>query len=459
MTSTVVRGRRFFAAAIAFGLTASLLSSVAPTARAAEVEPAFMTGRSQVVVDPRSPLPANTFQSGGIILWPTPPNASGPSFTMNSGTGLAGEKPVSSPIPPGNYILEYRVEFVTTVGDSRFSEATQRFIFSSGRQPVTLRSGQTFDFGMLTAVRQRPHVSRVAGSDRYETSAKLMAEYPSGNPRAWVASGANFPDALAGAAMASFMGDSLLLTAPTALPTVTTRELSRLRPYAINVLGGTAAVSEDVADRLGRYAPTVTRLGGADRYETAARVVRWERWSGARTIYIASGTDFPDALSGSATAAMTHSPLLLTAPNSLPDATRAELERRAPSRIVILGGTGAVSSTVAQQLRAYAPKVDRIAGADRYATSIAISRAHYPYHVQRVYLVTGANFADALSASAAASSYFSPVLLTPPTGLTPALKAELTRLNPERIVIVGGTGALTGALEKQLSTYLAALPY
>lgn len=96
--------------------------------------------------------------------------------------------------------------------------------------------------------------------------------------------------------------------------------------------------------------------------------------------------------------------------------------------------------------------VDRLAGADRFSTAVEISGAFEP-GVSRVYLVTGGTFADALSASSAAAHFSGPVLLTRPGALPSVVADELTRLDPDEIVIVGGEASVTTALQTELAAY------
>ena len=118
----------------------------------------------------------------------------------------------------------------------------------------------------------------------------------------------------------------------------------------------------------------------------------------------------------------------------------------------MLGSTGAVSASVATRLAAYTSgDVVRLGGASRYETAMAISKHFYPDGADRVYLATGANFPDALAAASGAGINHAPILLVPPTGLTPALRAEIARLAPEEIFILGGTGAVSAAVELSLA--------
>ena len=114
---------------------------------------------------------------------------------------------------------------------------------------------------------------RLAGSNRYATAAAVSKAYVSKvGGTVFVATGANFPDALAGAAAAGAMGAPILLVAQGSVPTATATELTRLKPAKIVILGSTGVVSDAVASDLGHYAASVTRLAGSNRYATAAAV-------------------------------------------------------------------------------------------------------------------------------------------------------------------------------------------
>lgn len=281
-------------------------------------------------------------------------------------------------------------------------------------------------------------VSRLQGSDRYATSAAVAATYPTGLDVVYLASGTDFPDALAGAALAGKQEVPVLLVRHGQIPAPVASQLSRIKPGNIVILGGTGAVSNAVRDAAQAYTSgSVTRMSGANRYETAAAIADTYP-TDLSTVYIASGTDYPDALAGSALAGRNDRPMLLTNPTQLPSATRAALDRIKPGQIVILGGTGAVSNTVLNQLRDYTTgEVTRIAGADRYETSALIAST-FPGNRSRVFVATGLDFPDALSGSALAAKEANPVLLATPTRLPNTVGNAIDGLNPGAGVVLGG---------------------
>lgn len=202
-------------------------------------------------------------------------------------------------------------------------------------------------------------------------------------------------------------------------------------------------------------ATDVIRIAGADRYATAAAISKSRFGGGAATVFIATGASFPDALAGAPAAARKNGPVLLTDKWSLPSATATELARLKPSTIVVLGGSGAVSDSVLAKLRGYAGTVGRWAGSDRFATAAMVSARTFAPGVNVAYLATGQSFPDALSGGAVAGKVGGPILLVNGSGIPAPTAAELARLKPAKIVILGGTGVIGGTVAAAADRYTA----
>ena len=285
---------------------------------------------------------------------------------------------------------------------------------------------------------------RVAGTDRYATAAMTSAEaFAPGVSVAYVATGEAYPDALAGAAAAAADDAPVLLVRDDLVPMATAYELDRLQPGRIVLLGGTGSVDTAVMSLLDGYTQGgVTRLAGSDRYATAAAISRATFSAGVPLVYVATGLDFADALAGSAAAAHLGAPILLVG-TTVPSATATELARLKPGRIVVLGGSGAVSEAVRGALVRYATsgRVDRVWGVDRYATAVALSRSVYG-GASTLYLATGANFPDAL----AGAPLGGPLLLVPGNSAPQPVLDEAQRLGPSRVVVLGGSATISDAV-------------
>ncbi len=295
-----------------------------------------------------------------------------------------------------------------------------------------------------------PVPTRLGGRDRYVTASEVAKQFAPGVPVVYVASGEGFADALAGAALAASQHVPLVLTASKSVPIATVSALSRLKPQRIVVLGGTASVSDAVKTRLQSYTTgSVTRLEGnaqegKDRYGTAAAVARTLNAGAGETdtVYVASGQDFPDALSAAAVAGANGEPVLLTKRDTLPASTRLRLAGLGPKHIVVLGGTGAVSADVADALQLYAP-VERVGGADRYATSALVAARLST--ATSAYVANGTGFADALAGAALAGSRGAPVVLVKRDSVPDAAAQQLAAMSLQEIVELGGTGSISPA--------------
>jgi putative cell wall-binding protein len=206
-------------------------------------------------------------------------------------------------------------------------------------------------------------------------------------------------------------------------------------------------------DHLATLGISIDRIGGIDRYAVAISIAQTAYPSGAPEVYVATGLNFPDALSAGAAAAKNHSPVLLTDPSTLPSAVAAEITSLHPSRIVVVGGPASVSDTVYDALARIQPNIVRLAGIDRYAASRAIVASEFSTGADSVYVATGATFPDALGAAAAGGPVGAAVLLVngASSTLDSASIATLTALHPSHIMIAGGTGSVSPGIENRLN--------
>jgi len=235
----------------------------------------------------------------------------------------------------------------------------------------------------------------------------------------------------------------------------------------LSLAGVTAATADPATDAFGdtsaasAAAPTLDRYQGADRFATAADIAGKAYPNGSGTVVIANGVQFPDALSAAPAAALIKAPLLLTAPNALPASVADRLVALDPTNVVVIGGVNAVSPAVVTQIeRATGATVDRVSGADRYATSRAVVDTFFAETgVYRAFVTSGLNFPDAISASAAAGagstdSTGAPdaVVLVPGSnpGVDDATATLLDDLGVETVAVVGGPAVISDGILSDL---------
>ena len=189
-----------------------------------------------------------------------------------------------------------------------------------------------------------------------------------------------------------------------------------------------------------------TRLGGLDRFETAALVANEVSLQGmaGSTVILASGLNYPDALVGGAWT--DPSVILLTRLNQLPESTLEILKTSSVTSVRIVGGTAVVSSQVEAEVRKLGLTVERFSGATRYETSLEVFRSvTATTKASSLWLASGYSFADQLVAVAAARRVGGAVAIVPPwkelsTSTTQILKSGL--LANATIHIVDGSRAL-----------------
>jgi putative cell wall-binding protein len=307
-------------------------------------------------------------------------------------------------------------------------------------------------------------VIRYAGANRYATAAVMSAGHsPGGATKVFIATGLNFPDALAGAAIANLADAPLLLVNSSGVPAETAAALTRLNPTDIIILGGNAVIPDAVKTTLDGYG-TTTRVSGANRYLTAIAISQYgfPTDGTADTVFVATGLNFPDALAAGPAAAALNGPVLLVPGNEsdLPQNVADEILRLDPETIVVVGGTEAVSTGIYDDLDALqgSDTVTRVSGATRYSTAVNISDFAFGAGADLAYIATGANFPDALAGAAAALD--SPILLVPGTDSTvPAsVETELIALGAVadgNAIILGGTAVVSVAIETDLNTIFA----
>ncbi len=303
---------------------------------------------------------------------------------------------------------------------------------------------------------QAPTVARIAGANRYATAVQVSrGTFTPGSSRTVVmATGRNFADALSASGLASIHQSPLLLTSGVGAvvePEVL-QELRRLGAGSIILVGGTGAISSGVENALRTEFGEVRRIGGLNRFETAALVAREVAAPRAGSeyrgeVFIARGDAFADALSAAPYAYSQGMPILLVLPNAMPEHTANALAEIGATSAVVVGGQGAVGSAVTNVLTQRGVTWRRIQGACRFTTSEALLReavARGWTSSNVVGLATGDNFPDALGGGAAAGARNGGLLLTRTSALPPSTASLLRELTPgpSRVEIYGGRGAV-----------------
>lgn len=295
---------------------------------------------------------------------------------------------------------------------------------------------------------------RLSGDSRFDTAIAISKYAYPGSPNVpvvYIANGRNFPDALSAGPAAAAEGGPLLLTEPTSLPSAVRSELNRLNPTTIVIVGGSSVVSGSVANALRSYADSVVRIGGANRYETsrliAQRGISRGFFSTDEQVWVATGSNYADALSAGAAAASAGVPILLVdgKASSIDSATRSFLASTLePTVARIAGGTAVVSNGVKNAIDAISGvSTARYGGANRYATSLVINEFAHPGDVPEAFLTYGQNFPDALAGGVLAGLRGGPMYITVPSCVERGVVTHILDISPEQITVFGGTAVVS----------------
>ncbi len=313
-----------------------------------------------------------------------------------------------------------------------------------------------------------PQVRRIQGDNRVLTAIEVSQEaFDGGADTVVLARADSYPDALAGAPLATHLGAPILLTPRDRLHDDVAAEINRLGASRAVLLGGEGALSSDVAAALDAM-PAITdvdRFGGSDRFATAALVAA--ELPPTTSAYVAEGADadprrgWPDALSVSALASAQARPILLVTTDRLPDATATALTDLGITDATVIGGEGAVDATVFGAVDDLVADVERVFGPDRYSTSRAVAdrAAAAGGSPAFTWLATGGNFPDALVAAPAVARLGGTFLLVSGSDLERSAATRewlVDHLDDpiELVRLLGGVGAISAEVEQQIRTVL-----
>ncbi|MGD6803420.1 cell wall-binding repeat-containing protein [Rossellomorea vietnamensis] len=371
-------------------------------------------------------------------------------------------------LPAGERVLDVKVEtdngFESINLEETYTVATNAYIAGGGDGYTTFgeakedgRMNELFfvDYQVLNEyLETHPNVEpkvearivessseRIKGETRYETAVEISKSGWTSADTVVIARGDSFPDALAGAPLAYKHDAPILLTDKDVLTKAVKEEITRLGAKNVIILGGTAAVDNYVEYQLEGMGLDVERIGGKDRWATAANIAARMGGTPEKAV-IANGNNFPDALAVASYAARHGYPILLTENDDLPMST--DIALNGIESTIVVGGTAAVNADVFGDL----PSAERYSGDTRYATAAAIAEDLMPSY--RVYVATGTNFADALAGSVLAAKENASMVLVQPDMLPAETKAAVDTLNASEFNVLGGENAVSESVIDQL---------
>ncbi|WP_017378558.1 cell wall-binding repeat-containing protein [Paenisporosarcina sp. TG-14] len=284
---------------------------------------------------------------------------------------------------------------------------------------------------------------RLAGQSRYSTAIAISKEGWATSDTVIIATGADFPDALAGGPLAYKENAPILLTKSASLLAETEEEIIRLKAKKVIILGSTGAISLEVEAKLKQMGITTERIGGKNRFDTAALIAK--RLPSNQAV-VAYGFNFPDVLSISPYAAKNGVPILLTRTDKVPAETMNAMSGK--TNTIIVGSTGAINDNVMKQF----PKPVRYGGKNRFETGkIIVSKL--PMGTGKAYVATGQNFPDALAGSVLAAFNDAPILLVKGKAIPTETNDLISKYDD--FTILGSLGAVGDEVKLELDRVLS----
>lgn len=291
-----------------------------------------------------------------------------------------------------------------------------------------------------------PEVKRLSGLNRYETAIDIAKYGWQNSDYAIIATGENFADALCAVPLSYKYKAPILFTDSKNLNNLVENQLKNMGVKKVFIVGGQGVVSKQIEIRLDEIGIKYERFGGKDRYETSILIA--EQLGVVNEVVIVSGENFPDALSISSIASQKGIPIILTQKNFVPKITTNYLNKNIIKQTYIIGGEGAVSSSILSLLS----NPIRTSGVDRYDTNLAVIKKFFESGLSdNLYIVSGENFPDALAIAALAAKNNAGIILT-----DDLLKIETQNYiidsikKIKKIVVAGGYGAVPDLIINKL---------
>lgn len=288
-------------------------------------------------------------------------------------------------------------------------------------------------------------VSRINGKDRIDTSIQIAKSYIKTSEFAILANQNNFPDSLSATVLSKKFNAPILLTDAKTADKGLIQEIKRLQTKYFVKIGGEKSISNEVAKQLLPKGSKVRSFKGSDRYATNAEIIK--EYKDADTCIIASGENFADSLSIGAYATKNGYPIVLVQKNKINDVTKKALKNTKIKKCYIVGGENSVSKSLEKEL----PQViERIAGNDRYETSLKIADKFYK-DAQGAYLASGEVFADSLAINPIAAKFNVPLILTPKDKLPQKTLEYLEKSKIIQVAIIGGEKTVSKEIQQELA--------
>lgn len=280
---------------------------------------------------------------------------------------------------------------------------------------LTVITSLTFAVSMPLITHASPlayPIERLSGQDRIDTALSISQEGWESAETVLLSEYSAYPDSIASTPLAVKEDAPILLTQGDKIDPRVIKELERLKPKKVILLGGIGTLKPSLEKELDKLKFPVQweRIGGADRYETSILLAKRVQ---SDSLILANGDDFPDALSAASFAGIKQIPIVLTS-KSLPDSVLKYLSEAQPKHLIVIGGEGVIPT---EELTRNNLEIEvRLGGIDRYETNAKVvsyvGDTGDTYVADDLFLASGITFPDAVAGTVIAAKYKAPLLLT-----------------------------------------------
>ena len=275
---------------------------------------------------------------------------------------------------------------------------------------------------------------RISGKDRYKTSVEISKKYFKKAGHVVIASGVNYADALVSASYAKYKNAPILLTGKDSVKNEVLNEIDRLGSKNVTIIGGTESLSKVAEKELEEHGLKVKRIAGKDRFETSEKLANILIENGdVKKLALVNGLKSADGLSVSSLATKEGMPVVMINNNKNNKSLKEKISDWEIEEIFAIGGKDSISEDTLKAINVN--KTSRIAGKDRYKTSLKIAKKSYK-NPKSVFLANGDSMIDALAAGAVTHKEKAPIVLTKKGYMSNKIKNTIKQM--KKVIVLGG---------------------
>lgn len=199
------------------------------------------------------------------------------------------------------------------------------------------------------------NIVRLGGNDRFETNMSIVNFMNvKKNTPIFIVNAFGFADALSISSIASIKGYPIIMTSDSKLSLQAKEMIEKIQPKEIYIIGGQGSVKDIIKNEIKTILPwlkenSINRIEGQDRYTTSLNICKYFNLDADNAV-IANGSNFPDALSGSALASKLNSPIILTNGSDISN-QKSFIDSKKFKTVYLLGGLSSINLKIEYSLK------------------------------------------------------------------------------------------------------------